>query len=237
VIAITFALPAESSNLVALLQEKKHSGANKVGVIHGRIDNHSIAVFHTGVGAKACADKIDKFLQAVRPEFLISSGFAGAVREDWNVGDLLLAENFSDRRLLMRAEQALSDRPSRVGRMFTSRSMIDSPAERNEIARDNGADAVDMETDVIAQACAMDGVPILSLRVISDTSRQPFPAPPNVLFDIERQQTNTAKFIAYFLRHPGRVIPLFGFAGRVSRARRVLTDAILTLLPQMGTKA
>ena len=233
-IAITFALPAESSNLVALLQEKKRSGANKRGVIHGKIDNRSLAVFHTGVGAKACADKIDNFLRAARPKFLISSGFAGAVREDWNVGDLLLAENFSDRRLLMRAERALSSRHPWVGRMFTSTSIVDSLAERDEIVRADGADAVDMETELIAQACAMHGVPLLSLRVISDTPRQPFPAPPNVLFDIERQRTDATKFALYFLTRPSRAIRLVGFARRISRARRILTDAIVALVREFG---
>ena len=232
-IAITFALPTESSNLIALLQGKKRADA-KAAVIHGKIGNRSVTIFHTGVGAKACADKIDNFLRAAHPEFLISSGFAGSVCEDWNVGDLLLCENFSDRRLLLQAQRALSARHPWVGRMFTSTSIVDSLAERNEIARADGADAVDMETELVAQACARHGVPLLSLRVISDTPRQPFPAPPNVLFDIERQRTNATKFMAYFLRHPARVIRLFRFARRVSRARRVLTDALVTLVPQLG---
>jgi hypothetical protein len=112
--------------------------------------------------------------------------------------------------------------------------MVDSPAERNEIARDDGADAVDMETDLIAQACAIRGVPLLSLRVISDTPRQPFPAPPNVLFDIERQRTNATKFGLYFLTHPSHVVRLIGFARRISRARHLLADAIVTLVRELG---
>lgn len=236
-IAITFALPAESSSLVSLLQEKKRSDRNKAVTIHGKIDNRSVAIFHTGVGGKSCANKIDNFLRAARPKFLISSGFAGAVRDDWNVGDLLLSENFSDRHLLLRAKRALSDRQPWVGRLFTSTSIVDSIPERDQIARDNGADAVDMETELIAQACAVHGVPLLSLRVISDSARQPLPAPPKILFDIEKQRTNAAKFALYFLTRPGRTGRLIAFSRRVSRARRNLTDAIVTLVRELAPSA
>jgi adenosylhomocysteine nucleosidase len=234
VIAITFALPAESSNLVSLLQEKKRSGRNKAVTIQGKIDKRPVEIFHTGVGGKACASKIDNFLRAAHPKFLISSGFAGAVRDDWNVGDLLLSENFSDRHLLLRAERALSNQHPWVGRLFTSTSIVDSIAERDEIARDNGADAVDMETELIAQACAMHGVPLLSLRVISDTAGQPLPAPPKILFDVEQQRTNAAKLTLYFLTHPGRAGRLIAFSRRVSRARHNLTDAIVTLVRELA---
>jgi adenosylhomocysteine nucleosidase len=156
------------------------------------------------------------------------------VRDDWNVGDLLLSENFSDRHLLLRAERALSNQHPWVGRLFTSTSMVDSIPERDQIARDNGADAVDMETEVIAQACAEHGVPLLSLRVISDTAGQPLPAPPKILFDVEQQRTNAAKLTLYFLTRPGRAGRLIAFSRRVSRARRNLTDAITMLVRELA---
>lgn len=233
-IAITFALPAESSGVIALAREKKSVDCGDRKIIYGKIDNHDVAIFHTGVGAQAFVRNIDSFLRAARPEFLISSGFAGAVREDWNVGDLLLSENISDRQLLLRAERVLSNRHPWVGRLFTSTSIVDSVAERNEVARARGADAVDMETEVIAQACATHGIPLLSLRVISDTPRQLFPAPPSVLFDVERQRTSAARFAFYFLTHPARAVRLIGFARRISRTRRVLTDATMTVVRELG---
>ena len=53
---------------------------------------------------------------------------------------------------------------------------------------------MDMETEFIARACAAYGVPLpVSLRVVSDTPTELFPAPTNVLFDIERQQTQMLK--------------------------------------------
>ena len=172
---------------------------------------------------------IDIFLREQRPELLISSGFAGGARSDQSVGDLILAENFSDGALLGLAQRILGAR-AQTARVFTSGSIVDSIAERNQIAQANAAAAIDMETEVIAQACAARGIPLLSLRVISDTPRQPFPAPPHILFDIERQRTNGAKLAAYVLLHPTRIPRLIRFANQIARAREVLTDALLSLV-------
>jgi purine-nucleoside phosphorylase len=161
---------------------------------------------------------------------LISSGFAGAAREDFQIGDLIVAENLSDRELLSQAQRILADSNVRTARLFTSATIVDSIDARSEIARTNGADAVDMETEVIAKACSVRGIPMLSLRVISDSLREPFPVPPSILFDIERQRTNAAKLSLYLIKHPGALFNLFRFARQIARARRTLTAAIVDLL-------
>jgi len=229
-IAITFALPAESSGVVGLLREKKRASSSGGKIIHGKIDNQSLAILHTGVGRKSCETKIVNFLRAEQPRCLISSGFAGAAREDFQLGDLIVAENLSDRKLLSKAQRILADRNVRTAKLFTSATLVDSIDARNEIARTNGADAVDMETEVIAQACSVRGIPMLSLRIISDSLREPFPVPPSILFDIERQRTNAAELSLYLIKHPGSLFDLFRFARQITQARRILTDAIVDLL-------
>jgi len=229
-VVITFALPAESSALIGRLREKTRVLRDDEKIVHGKIDNRSVAIFHTGVGRRSCERKIDNLLLGERPDFLISSGFAGSAHPDLQVGDLIVAENFSDPELLSMARQLLAPRNPRVIKLFSSASIVDSAAERNEIARANGADAVDMETETIAQACTARGVRMLSLRVISDSVRQPFPAPPRVLFDIERQRTDFAKLVPYLLRHPATTLRLLRFARQIARAREALTDAIMSLV-------
>jgi nucleoside phosphorylase len=216
-IAITFALRAESTRLAAQLREKK-------------INDRRITIWHTGVGEKHCLVRMNQFLKSEHPDFLISSGFAGGVREDLQVGDLILAENFSDRQLLAKAEQILTDCKVQAVKVFTSTTIINSIGERNEIARANSAAAVDMETAVIAAACATRGVPMLSLRVITDSLKDPLPAPPHILFNIDRQQTDFATLLRYLLRHPGATRRLVNFSGQIARAREKLTDAIVALL-------
>ncbi len=232
-IAITFALSAESSGLVGLLREKKRASSSNGKIVYGKIENQSVAILHTGVGRKSCQLKIDNFLRTEQPPRLISSGFAGAAREDFQVGDLIVAENFSDRESLSAAQRILANGNLRTAKLFTSTTIVDSIDARNEIARTNGADAVDMETEVIAQACSVRGVPMLSLRVISDSLREPFPLPPSILFDMERQRTNAAKLSLYLINHPGALFDLLRFARQITQARRILTDAIITLVSQL----
>jgi hypothetical protein len=98
------------------------------------------------------------------------------------------------------------------------------------MARDSGASAVDMETEFIARACAAQGIPLLALRVITDTPTQPFPAPASVLFDIQRQRTQIAVLARFFLAHPRRMPGLVQFARRISRARKTLSNALVWIV-------
>jgi adenosylhomocysteine nucleosidase len=229
-IAVSFALPTESSDLVGFLRDRK---SDEGEVIRGKIDNKEVAIFHTGVGGESCKRKIDNFFSAQQPRLLISSGFAGAAREDLQVGDLLLAENFSDPSLLFEAQRILTSSHVRVGKLFTSSTIVDSIDERNKIAREHNAVAVDMETECIAQACAARQIRMLSLRVISDTPREPFPVPPRALFDIENQRAEVARLLFHLLTHPTAIWRLIRFGSQIRKARARLTNAMVALIKEL----
>src|SRR5207244_4236677 len=89
-----------------------------------------------------------------------------------------------------------------IANLLTVAELIDSREKRNKLALTSGAVAADMETQFIARTCAARGIPLLSLRVISDTPRELFPASADVLFDIERQRTPMPKLARYFLAPP-----------------------------------
>jgi nucleoside phosphorylase len=120
-----------------------------------------------------------------------------------------------------------------AAKMLTVSALIDSGEERERIAHESGAAAVDMETEFIARACATHGIPLLALRVITDTPTQPFPAPPSVLFNIQKQRTHVAALARFFLAHPGRVLGLVQFARRITRARKILSNALVRIVPDL----
>ena len=163
---------------------------------------------------------------------MISAGFAGALNDQLKVGDLLLAKNFSTIKLNNRRSFS-SSLPIHEADLLTVRALIDSNDERNKIARTSGAAAVDMETEFIARACADHGIPLLSLRVISDTLDEPFPAPTKVLFDIEKQRTRLLRLATFFLAHPNRVPRLVQFARRIAHARKILASALVALVNEL----
>ncbi len=94
-IAVIFAVPAESREFLRYLAQKSRTDRKGIRTIRGRIDERLIEVLHTGVGEKVCRQRLEKFLQDQQFDCLISSGFAGALAHDLQIGDLLLAENFS----------------------------------------------------------------------------------------------------------------------------------------------
>jgi len=244
-IAVTFALPAESSEFLRRLRDKSHTDRDGVRAIRGKIEDRAIEVLHTGVGEKVCRQRLGKFLSARRTaerirggeqgqqfDCLISAGFAGALDNGLTIGDLLLAENFSTVRL-SETRASLSGLHIRIANLLTVPALIDSPEERNKLALTSGAVAADMETEFIARACAACGIPLLSLRVISDTPQHRLPAPANVLFDIERQQTRMLKLATHLLAHPSRVPRLVHFARRIAHVRKILADALVAVVRKL----
>jgi adenosylhomocysteine nucleosidase len=227
-IAVTFALPAESSDFLRRLSNQSRTDRNGTRIIRGHIDDREIQVLHTGVGEKACRDRVGKFLEDQQFDLLISTGFAGALNDQLQIGDLLLAKNFST--IDLNEKRSFSTLPIHTADLLTASALIDSSEERNNIARASGAVAVDMETEFIARACAAHGVLLLSVRVITDTPRDPLPAPPNILFDIQQQRTDALRFARFFVAHPGRIAQLIRFAKSIARARTALADALVKVL-------
>lgn len=209
-IVVTFALPAESADFTRLL-------CNRAG----------ISVLHTGVGRKVAGERVRAALaQPPAPALVISAGFAGALDDQLAVGELLLAENFSDAEPLATAKHALAQTPHRSGKLVTADAVLDSADERRQLAEVSKAAAVDMETEAIRETCRAAGVPMLSLRVITDTPAMPFPAPPSVLFDVEQQRTDFVRLGAHVLRRPGAGLALLAFAKRIAACRKTLADAL-----------
>jgi adenosylhomocysteine nucleosidase len=231
-IAVTFALPTESQEFLRHLSQKSRTDRRGIRIIRGRIDGHPVEVVHTGVGEKICRLRVEKFLQDQKFDFLISAGFAGAIDDNLQIGDLLVARNFSTIDLNEKSS-LLSGLPIHVADLLTVRALIDSVDERMAVARTSGAAAVDMETEHIAQACATRALPFLSLRVISDTQRDGLPAPANVLFDIEQQRTDLLKLVGYFLARPNHVPRLAQFAKRIRSARKILAAALTKVVREL----
>ena len=227
-IAVTFALPAESSEFLRRLGNKTRADRGGLRIVQGTIDHRSVEVLHTGVGENICKQRIAQFLENQQFDFLISTGFAGSLNQELQVNDLLLAKNF----LTLDSKQAqssLSNVSIYAANMLTVPMMIDSREERERIARESGVSAIDMETEFIARACADRTIPLLALRVITDTPTQPFPAPSSVLFDVRQQRTHIVPFAKFFATNPKRIPSLVQFARRIARARTILTNAIVEI--------
>lgn len=229
-IAVTFALPAESADFVRLLENSRLNSREGVETIRGRLHGKLVAVIHTGVGKMICRQRMEVIFRREKFDWLISAGFAGALEPELRVGHLLIAENYSSPKLLATCQRELTTEEVFLGKLATVPRMIESITQRETLNKRTGAAAVDMETETIAEICQAHDVPMLSVRAISDASLEPFPAPAHVLFDLAKQKTDFVRLGSYLLRHPSALARLNAFRQRIGVARNVLTNALDKIL-------
>src|SRR5207244_12673638 len=117
-----------------------------------------------------------------------------------------------------------------VCKIHAAALIVEPAVYRYEIGRKHGAIAIDMETKTITRLCADRSIPVLALRVISDSPAAPFPAPPNVLFDIEAQRTKFTALVAYLARDPASAVRLAQFSQQITRAKPKLADALCPVI-------
>ncbi len=214
-IAVTFAHPSESRAFLRRFRD-----------LRGKVE-----VLHTGIGASACRRRLTPLLAGGRFDLLISSGFAGAVDDSLGVGDLIVAENFSTAGMLEKAQALVPCAPVTLA---SATRVLESASARRAFAAEHGASAVDMETQTIAELCAARNLPLLSLRVISDSPAAPLPAPAEVLFDLVTQQTRLGRLVPFVLGHPVAIPRLIRFGAQIVGARRVLALALLRLVRELS---
>ncbi len=230
-IAITFALPQESKDLVHELTHHGATYAAHLPILLGNIEQHEVAVCHTGVGLDSARRALRQLFKLHRPRALISAGFAGALDPRLRVADLIIATNFSDPDLLNAARHlALNRDGCCFGTLTTEPQAAETTDSKFRLREQTGASAVDMETAAIAEACRDFGLPMLAVRSISDIATQPLPVPFPVWFDAEKQKPRAFPLLRYLARNPHQIRPFIHFVKGIETARAQLTDYLLELI-------
>ena len=220
-IAATFAVPHESHDFRRAFRPSAAVGGH--GWLHGEIARREVLLAHTGIGTAAAEECVRTLLAEHRPRWLLSAGYAGALDPALAHAELFLATNFTAPELLARST-------ARRGLLTTQTAAAETPLDKSALARETGAQAVDMETSAIARVCAEHGVPMLSLRAISDTAAAHIPVPLATSYDLTRQHPRVAALLAFLARNPSRILPFTRFVRGLAPARAALTAAIVEII-------
>jgi nucleoside phosphorylase len=164
------------------------------------------------------------------PDFVISAGFAGGLDDRLKLSSLFVATNFSDTALVARARQLLGGEWCFFGAMHTAVAAVETRAEKSRLAAATGACAVDMETRAIARICGDAAIPLLSLRVVSDTASTSLPVPFAHWFDLKRQRPRPFALVSYLALHPARIRLFYQFVRGLGPARAQLAKALVKLI-------
>ncbi len=87
-----------------------------------------------------------------------------------------------------------------------------------------------METAAIFACCSEKGIPVLSVRAISDGVDQALPVPFNVWFNSDAQRPRAVALLWFLLRHPMGISPFVDFVGNVFLARKNLARFLCSYL-------
>ena len=213
----------------------------------GTWENRSIVLVRTGVGKK-CANKVlEDVLHRVEPSLILSTGYAGGLSHDLNVGDLVVAdrvlddsaESFSGEELSAAApdrqwlDQVKGLNPSgrfsiHYGTLLTVSGVVADSSVKLQLGSRCGALAVDMETSVLLTGAGEKNIPFLSIRAVSDTADQS-------LADVSSlvgKDGTVSKLKAgwYVATHPQTIPHFISLRQQSQKATRNLTDFIRALL-------
>jgi adenosylhomocysteine nucleosidase len=228
-IAVSFALPEESRDLVRGLSGAKRSGPAALPIIAGTLGGREVVIVHSGMGKASASARIGDFLKGHAPSHWIATGFGGGLDPELRLGDIVAVRNFSDPALLA----AIASLPARPGSLITTRKVVETAVQKRDLARHTGAIVVDMETAAISPLCGARGIPMLAVRAISDTATQDLPVPAEVWFDTATQRPRPLPLVLFLMRHPGRIIPFIRFVRGINMARGRLTAFLLAALREL----
>lgn len=192
-ILVTFALETEFSPWRAL-RKFRRSKWNQAEVFRAQICTAEVNVLLTGVGTRQAAQAMSKLVgggETETVECCISAGLAGALRPEYQVGQILVAEAITSERVPEHGVGSLKCSvplvsfaedcgATAVRRFFTSERAISRADEKEYLG--SIADAVEMESFAVLSRARSDGVPGIAIRSISDTADEDLPLDMNGIF-------------------------------------------------------
>lgn len=215
-VAVVCALPMESDALEERLTDVVQLRGHGFLLRRGLLRDRHVAVVISGPGRAAAASATEAFLQAYRPQWLISAGFAGGLHEDLPRQHLLVAEMIGDldgRWLpvdLRRFPPKLLDlEPVHVGKLLTVDRIIRHEQEKRLLGVSHKALAVDMESLAVAEVCRRRETPFLAVRVISDAVDDELPADVDRLLQQKSKVGRLGAAFGAILNRPGSLKDMF----------------------------
>jgi nucleoside phosphorylase len=174
---LVFALPEEARAVRRRIrwQPRMHANARETGSIDGGrrgfLAGHVVSLSFVGIGG-ADIDKVEREVDLVKPQLIISSGFAGATRSLLEPGDFVLAANYTDRAMgKLLIQQKIVD----ASGAFVQVKQVASVADKWALNRTAGSAAVDMESEIIADLCRRKQISMVTGRMISDAINETIP--------------------------------------------------------------
>jgi len=127
-----------------------------------------------GIGSRQAAAASLLVADTFKPDALVSVGFCGALRDDFDTGELIVGGTTTHPADAAIVDLARASAPkARDGTVLTVPKVLLGADEKKAAASRTGAAVVDMEADAVAVAARARGLAFLSVKVVIDTPAEP----------------------------------------------------------------
>jgi adenosylhomocysteine nucleosidase len=180
----------------------------------------------TGMGRQNAERAVREFLKTSRPRLVLSCGFAGSLNPDLRTGDVV----FEIRNPQSAIQNQLLAAGAKPAKFSCADRIATTAAEKAQLRRKTGADAVEMESEPIHAVCREHGIPCATVRVISDTAEEDMPLDFNRLARPDRS-LDYGKLAGAIAKSPGRIGGLLKLQKQCRAAAGQLAQALDRILP------
>ena len=244
-IGLIAAMPQEIQPLLKKVGKRQSGKLGAILSYRFRINDLDCLLIESGVGQRNAAQAVRSLLAVEKPEILISFGIAGAAGDDLRIGDVitgsmvyLLEAGIPVREFPLASLDAayqheislvLGARDARLvtGTILTTSGLQPAQGKIRELLHP----VVEMETFAIAEAAAGHGIPLLSLRSISDNPEAPIPFPIEKMYDAE-YRLRIGWMLLSILRRPRLLSQLTALSRNSGIAAENAARAVLAFLTQ-----
>ncbi len=244
-IGLIAAIPQESKALLRCLKEWKHTSLGQFRGIRFRLMDRDCLLVTSGMGVKRAMDSTRTLLTATNPHLLVSFGIAGAVKDDLRIGDVVVAENswlldtgrLSVSRPLSSLSKAAWNAAAQVlrpdgarllaGTAITTRGSQTSLQSLEQMTHP----ILEMETAGIGQVAAELGIPLVSIRSVSDGPQAPIPFDLAVILD-EESNFRMSEMLRIVLRRPQIILQSRQMMQNSKKAADHAARAVIAMLSQ-----
>ena len=170
----------------------------------------------TGIGVSNASKALSSYLSSHQPRLVLTCGFAGGLNPAHSLGQVLFdAQDGGEFRAKVANSGALA------GRFAHSDRVVVTAGEKSHLLDATGADAVEMESSTIVATCRERDIPVIVLRVISDTALEDLPMD-FTRFSRPDGSLSMPRLLAGIAKSPSTVPGLVRFQGRLKQAAQNL---------------
>lgn len=174
----------------------------------------------TGIGRKNAEESLREFLKQNAPRRILTCGFAGGLNPELKTGEVVFS---TDDATLGRKLATAGGKPAKL---FCATRIATTVAEKTELRRTTGADAVEMESEVIQSLCRGRGIPCATVRVISDAAGDDLPLDFNRLAKADLN-LHYGKLALAIAKSPKKIPALVKLQKRTRQAAEALADVLV----------